>query len=103
MNSIKAPAVVTSIGTFEPGVIIGSNVILTDAPGNTCNEFTYEWQSASDEFFTANLTKNLANTKDYNPGKVNVTTYFRRIVKYECIETGRKVESKTGSVKITIN
>ena len=82
--------------------IIVSTVTVTDALGSTCPNVNYEWQSATDEFFTQNLKANLANTKDYDPGVVTTTTYFRRVVLVECL-SGGGTKSATGGIKITIN
>ncbi|MEI6695153.1 MAG: hypothetical protein WCO13_03705 [Bacteroidota bacterium] len=101
-NSIKAPAVVSSNEAFKPGIIIGSAVIIKDNQGYRCPDATYEWQSASDEYFTQNFTTNLAKTKDYDPGTVTTTTYFRRVVTIACIN-GPETVSKCGGIKITIN
>lgn len=102
-NYIKAPAIVTSTVAFNPGLIVGSAVTVTDAQGSTCPNPTYEWQSATNEYFTENLVLNLANTKDYNPGTVTTTTYFRRVVSMQCTDPERETVSKCGGVKITIN
>jgi hypothetical protein len=102
VNKIEAPQVVTAIGALDPGVIIGSTVIVTDELGSSCPNINYEWQSATDEFFTENLKTNLAKTKDYDPGVVSATTYFRRVVLVECL-SGGGTKSATGGIKITIN
>lgn len=101
-NKIDAPQVVTAIGELDPGVIVGSTVTVTDDLGSSCPNIYYEWQSATDEFFTENLKTNLAKTKDYDPGVVSVTTYFRRVVLVECL-SGSGTKSATGGIKITIN
>ena len=102
-NGIKPPAVVSSVGAFSPGVFIGSNVVITDNGGSTCPNVTYEWQSASDANFMTNVKEKLASTKDYNPGAVTTTTYFRRVVTVVCTDPERSLESKTSGVKITIH
>ncbi|MFZ4401148.1 MAG: hypothetical protein ACOYO1_14010 [Bacteroidales bacterium] len=102
-NYLTAPAVVTSTVAFNPGIIIGSAVTVKDAQGSTCPAVTYEWQSATNEYFTENLTKNLAATKDYNPGVVTATTFFRRVVSIQCTDPERESLGKCGGVKITIN
>lgn len=101
-NKIDAPQVVTAIGELDPGVIVGSTVTVTDDLGSKCPNIYYEWQSATNEFFTENLKTNLAKTKDYDPGVVSVTTYFRRVVHVEC-ESGSSSKGSTGGIKITIN
>lgn len=59
--------------TTSPGIIMGSN------PGNT-GSFTYQWQSsttsATDGF--SNIIS--ATLRDYTPGNLIVTTWFRRVV-----------------------
>ena len=101
-DRIDAPAVVTSSVAFKPGLIKGSDVQITDRQGYNCPDVTYEWQSATDEFFTQNLTTNLAKTKDYDPGTVSTTTYFRRVSSLKCID-GPESVGKCGGIKITIN
>lgn len=101
-NSITAPAIVSAVGSLEPATIVGSEVKLIDAMGSNCSEIIYEWQSASDEFFQENLSKNLANTKDYKPSKITKTTYFRRVAFVKC-DSGRANKSSTGGIKFTIN
>jgi hypothetical protein len=102
-NTITPPSVVTSVGAFAPGVITGSTVTVTDALGSTCNNVTYEWQSATNSDFTENLTENLASTKNYNPGTVTTTTYFRRVISVKCNNPQRYSQTECGGIKITIN
>jgi len=102
-NFIKAPAIVTSAVAFNPGIIIGSAVTVKDAQGSNCPDVTYEWQSATNERFTENLKPNLAKTKDFDPGTVTSTTYFRRVVSLQCTDPERETVSKCGGIKITIN
>jgi hypothetical protein len=101
LNKITQPAVAASIGAFNPGVITGTAVTLKDA-GN-CPGATYEWQSASDAKFTKDLKKKIATTKDFNPGTVTKTTYFRRIVRTACTNPEFSSTSTTPGIKITIN
>jgi hypothetical protein len=102
-NGITPPSVVTSVGAFNPGTLVGTTVTVTDAGGSTCPNVVYEWQSASDQRFLENLTTNLASTKDYNPGTVTATTYFRRVVTIDCTDPERSLISNTPGIKITIN
>ena len=102
-NGITPPTVVTSVGAFNPGTIVGTTVTITDAGGSTCPNVVYEWQSASDEKFSENLITNLASTKDYNPGTVTTTLYFRRVVTIDCTDPERSLISNTSGIKITIN
>ena len=99
VNKLTAPQVVTAVGSIDPGVIVGNPVKVDDA--NT--QVTYEWQSATDEFFTHNLITNLANTKDYDPGVVTTTTFFRRVVTIVNSEDGSKSVTKTSGIKIVVN
>ena len=101
-DRIDAPAVVTSSVAFKPGIIKGTDVKITDMQGSNCSDITYEWQSATDDRFTQNLKTNLAITKDYDPGLVTVTTYFRRVSTLKCIG-GRESVGACGGIKITIN
>jgi hypothetical protein len=102
-NKITSPAVVVGTGSFNPGVIMGSAVIIKDAGDSKCPGVTYEWQSATDAAFTKNLKTKLAVTKDYSPGTVTRTTYFRRIVRSACTDPEMSSESATPGIKITIN
>ena len=88
-NGITSPIVVTNVGAFDPGIFIGSDVTITDNVGSTCPNVVYEWQSASDPKFTANLKTNLAATRDYDPSMVTTTTYFRRVVTVACTDPER--------------
>lgn len=101
-DRIVAPQVVTAIGSLDPDLIVGTVVIEKDASGNICPDVTYEWQSATNEFFTENLVTNLANTKDYDPGVLTVTTFFRRISKINCLDGSCSI-NKCSGIKITIN
>ncbi len=101
-DKIEAPSVVTSSVAFKPGIIMGSDVKIIDKQGYNCPDVTYEWQSATDEFFTENLRTNLAKTKDYDPGTVSTTTYFRRVSTLKCIHGPVNI-GKCGGIKITIN
>ncbi len=103
VNKISAPAVTEAVGSFDPGVLIGSAVTVTDALGSNCPNVTYEWQSATNEEFTENFKRNISKTKDCKPGTLTTTTYFRRVVKIDCLEPDRGTVSTTGEIKITIN
>lgn len=102
-NGIKAPTIVSSATAFNPGVLTGTDVAVTNKGGSICPNVTYEWQSASDAAFTKNLKTNLAATKDYNPGTVTTTTFFRRIVAVECTQPERSARSIASGIKITIH
>ncbi len=103
VNKITAPATISNSVAFNPGVIIGTEVIITDNGGSTCPNVSYEWQSASDIAFTKDLRSNLAFTKDYNLGNVTKTTYFRRVVSVQCTDPERSAQSTAGGIKITIH
>ncbi len=101
-NKITKPAICSSSTPFKPGILIGTEVKVTDAYGSTCPNVTYEWQSASDASFKENLKRNLASTKDFNPGTVTKTTYFHRVVSIKCANPDASTSSTTPGIKITI-
>jgi len=103
LNKITSPAVVTHVGAFNPGIISGTAVTVKETGGTNCSGVTYEWQSATDGSFSKNLVTNLATTKDFNPGIVSRTTYFRRIVRAACTDKEVSASSTTPAIKITIN
>lgn len=70
-NSITAPAVAGFCGTGSPAAILGT----VPSSGNAV--FLYQWQSSSDNSVFNNIDG--ANAKDYLPGSLSTTTYFRRI------------------------
>ena len=71
-NGITAPAVISFCSSGTPSTIIGS----TPAGGN--GTFTYQWQSTTDGNTYIDITG--ATAKDYTPGALTSTTYFRRSV-----------------------
>lgn len=101
-NGIKAPAVISSAIAFNPGLITGTTVTITDNGGSICPDVTYEWQSATDAAFTKNVKHNLAATKDLDPGIIAITTYFRRVVSVNCTKPERSAKTIASGVKITI-
>ncbi len=101
VNAITPPEIVISAVAFNPGLITGTAVTVTDNGGSYCPNVIYEWQSASDAAFTTNVITNLASTKDYNPGIISATTYFRRVVSVNCTGPARSAKSIAG-IKITI-
>ncbi len=103
VNKISAPAVVSSAIAYTPGTIVGTLVSLTDKGGSTCPNVSYEWQSSTDALFQGNISTNLATTKDFNPGKVSQTTYFRRIATVSCFSPQISASSTTPPIKITIH
>lgn len=71
-NTAAAPATATFCQTGDPDKITGS------LPGGGNGTYTYQWQSSID-----NLTYNTvpgATDKDYDPGILTQTTYFKRMV-----------------------
>ena len=71
-NVVATPAVTFFCGAGSPGVLAGS----TPTGGN--GSYTYQWQSSADNTTFTPIVG--GGTKDYNPGIVNATTYFRRII-----------------------
>jgi len=70
-NNITAPATALFCGSGNPAAILGS----TPSSGNAT--FLYQWQSSADNVSFINI--NGANAKDYTPGSLSSTVYFRRI------------------------
>ncbi len=103
VNKLTTPASISSAVAFNPGIITGTEVIITDNGGSKCPNINYEWQSASDIAFTKDLKSNLAATKDYNPGNVTRTTYFRRVVSVQCTDPERSAKIYSTSVNISIH
>ncbi len=103
-NRITAPIKVSSVGTFSPGVLVGSEVIFTNGTTKISGcTVVYTWESASDQGFTKDVVHNIANTKDYNPGKISKTTFFRRIATSDCPNEDFGAKTITAPIKITIN
>lgn len=71
-NSIVAPAVTTFCGNSQPGTVTGS----TPSGGNGL--YNYQWQNSADNISFADILN--ATQKDYAPGVLNSSTYYRRIV-----------------------
>lgn len=72
-NKITAPATSVFCAAGNPMAIIGN--VPSGGDGST---YTYTWQSSADNVNFFNIAG--ANAKDYDPGAVNVTTYYRRLV-----------------------
>lgn len=67
----QAPADPVFCTSGDPSVITGSTPVSTDA-------FTYQWQSSADNITFTDIPG--ANGKDYDPGIISATTYYRRAV-----------------------
>lgn len=102
--STLAPTVTTNSGSITPGTIVGSDVVIRDANKAVAkSKVSYLWESASDEDFTQNVKLNLATTRDYNPGTITQTTYFRRNVSISCDRLKCGGSSTSGSIVFTVN
>ncbi len=101
-NGITAPAITTGSGSLNPDKITGTNVTVTDSGGSSCSSVIYEWESASDRGFTKDVVHDLAATKDYDPGVITKTTYFRRVASVECVSPERSASSTCSGIKFTI-
>jgi gliding motility-associated-like protein len=72
-NTISAPALITICSDGPaPGVIAGS------VPTGGNGSFNYQWQSSLDDITYTNIVN--AKSKDYTPGVISQTTYYRRVV-----------------------
>ncbi len=71
-NNITAPTVKDFCVTGNPQAIVGN------VPSGGNGAYTYRWQSSTDNTTFTDITG--ATAKDYNPGVLNVTTYYRRLV-----------------------
>ncbi|MGZ3753815.1 MAG: T9SS type B sorting domain-containing protein [Mucilaginibacter sp.] len=71
-NTVATPTITFFCAIGSPGVLTGST------PTGGDGKYSYEWQSSVDN--TAFTPISGAGTKDYNPGTINTTMYFRRII-----------------------
>lgn len=89
-NNITTPAIAIFCGTGNPATIVGS----TPSSGNST--FLYQWQSSVDNMGYSNI--NGANAKDYTPGSLSSTVYFRRIA----ISGGCGLTSTSSAIMMTV-
>lgn len=71
-NTIAAPAVTAFCTTGDPSVITGSS------PTGGDNTYNYQWQISTDNSTFTDVAG--ATGKDFDPGVLSVTTYYRRTV-----------------------
>ena len=72
-NNILTLPVINSFCTpGDPAVIVGS------LPAGGDGNYTYQWQSSTDNITFINIIGEVA--KDYDPALISTTTYFRRMV-----------------------
>ncbi|TDO23108.1 gliding motility-associated C-terminal domain-containing protein [Pedobacter duraquae] len=71
-NTITAPTISNFCVTGDPANISGS------IPSGGNGTYAYQWQSSTNNTSFTDISG--ANTKDYNPQAINVTTYYRRSV-----------------------
>jgi gliding motility-associated-like protein len=69
-NNIAAPTVTLFCAAGNPSTIIGN------IPSGGNGVFTYTWESSADNNTFIDIAG--ANAKDYDPGVINVNTYYRR-------------------------
>jgi gliding motility-associated-like protein len=72
-NNIISAATTTFCGPSDPGTITG-----TTPTGGDGTNYTYQWQSSTDGNTFNNIAS--ATAKDYAPGTVSSTIYYRRLV-----------------------
>lgn len=71
-NTITAPAITTFCTTGDPALLTGS--IPTAGNGT----YAYQWQKSNDNILFTDIAG--ATGKDYDPGVITATTYYRRLV-----------------------
>gem|GEM_PF-2151075 len=71
-NTITAPSVSTFCQSGDPDVITGSD------PTGGNGTYTYQWMSSTDNVSYTNIPG--ATSKNYDPGTINATTYYKRVV-----------------------
>ena len=71
-NNIAAPVPPAACAGSDPGIITGQT------PSGIKGSFTYQWQSSADSLSFNNI--NGATGISYDPGILNATTYYRRII-----------------------
>ncbi len=71
-NSITCPQVTSFCLSGDADLIVGS------APAGGNGTYTYQWEVSDDNIVFSSIDG--ATSANYNPGPVNVTTYFRRKV-----------------------
>ena len=78
---IAIPAVIASSDTICEGSVPVKLIEKTPASGSTGIPYRYQWYASTDSFKTTAGTSILvtANTQDYQPPVLSVTTYYRRI------------------------
>ncbi len=71
-NNITAPVPPSACAGSDPGSVTGQ------VPTGIKGSFTYQWQSSADSLTFTNI--NGATGVSYDPGVLNTTTYYRRII-----------------------
>ena len=78
---------------FSPGLLIGEDAFI-DNIGDTeadpahnvevCTTVVYEWESCLIWDFSSGVNHNLSDQRDFDPGLITETIYFRRYTKFTC-------------------
>lgn len=89
-NVLVAPQVSNYCGSGNPGILTGST------PVAGTSELMYQWQRSSDNQNFVNIDG--AFSKDYTPGNLQSTVYFRRIA----MTGGCGLASVSNSIRLTI-
>ena len=78
---------------FSPGPLVGKDAFIgnigdtDDDPAanvNDCTTVVYEWRSCLVYDFSGVVTYNLSDQRDFDPGLITETIYFRRYTKFSC-------------------
>ena len=89
-NLITSPVVNYFCSYGNPATLMGTT------PSSGSASFFYQWQLSSDNITFSNI--NGAYSKDYTPGRITATTYFRRIA----ISDGCGTTSTSNTVKLSV-
>ncbi|MFC6997202.1 invasin domain 3-containing protein [Rufibacter roseus] len=90
-NKLTAPATTLLCGPGNVGEILGST------PDGGDNTYTFKWQKSTDNGATFTDILPAVTSKNYTPGAVTSTTYYRRIV-----SSGPCTDLVSDPVKITV-
>ncbi|MBX3238616.1 MAG: gliding motility-associated C-terminal domain-containing protein [Chitinophagaceae bacterium] len=75
INTINLVSGISTIcHSTSPGLIMGTN------PGDGIGSYTYQWQSSTTSASAGFSDIASGDIRDYTPGNLNVTTWYRRIV-----------------------
>jgi uncharacterized repeat protein (TIGR01451 family) len=105
LNSIEAVYDIRGCRPFDPKLLTGSDVVITNLGAQVfvCDQVTYEWESATNNAFTENVVHDLAFTRDYDPAPITVTTYFRRKANATCSDPDCSASSTSSKIVLTVD